>query len=194
LQDFKRKDSVKRVIGVDVDKAVLQNARMDETHVFGKDGSLPLEAESVDLIVSYAVFEHLEFPEHSIKELNRILKPGGWICAWTPNKLGYVAVGGSLIPNGLHVRVLRWLGMVGNKKGQRDSHDVFPTFYKINTLNAVKKYFPSNHFNDCSYVFSGPEGYAGRSVLLARLLKFYNWVLPSNFGTHLYVFVQKKGN
>lgn len=192
LQDFQKLPSVQKVIGVDVDKAVTQNPYMDVTYQIEENGKIPLDDESVDLIVSYAVFEHIENPDQVIEELHRVLKKGGWICAWTPNKFGYIALISSLVPNRLHATVLRKIGMVSDKKGQRGDADVFPTYYRLNSLSAIKAFFPKEKFQDFSYVFSGPEGYAGRSLMLAYILKLYNWIMPRVFGTHLYVFVRKK--
>lgn len=48
---------------------------------------LPLEDESFDVAVLQEVIEHLESPAHAIREVNRILVPGGrWILT-TPNAL-----------------------------------------------------------------------------------------------------------
>ena len=46
---------------------------------------LPLEADSQDLIVSYALMEHLHNPENMIVESMRCLKPGGSLLINTPN-------------------------------------------------------------------------------------------------------------
>lgn len=192
LQDFRKHPAVKKTIGVDVDDAVLGNPYMDEKFVIDGNGKIPLPDNSVDFIVSYAVFEHIEHPDQIGAEFKRVLKPGGWVCAWTPNKLGYIAIASSLVPNAMHSQVLRKIGMVGDNSGQRGDADVFPTYYKLNTVALVCKHFPAKDFSNYSYIYSGPEGYAGRSLTLARILRFYNWVLPRFFGTHLYVFLQKR--
>ncbi|MDG5748293.1 methyltransferase domain-containing protein [Qipengyuania sp. XHP0207] len=181
---------VKEVIGLDVDEAVCENPFMDRKFVITPGEPLPLPDASVDLIYSYAVFEHVANPEFTASELDRILKPGGWICAWTPNARGYIAAIARMVPNRLHAKVLRKIGMVGNKPGQREDHDVFPTVYKMNGVAEVGRLFPG--FENYSYCFSGPEGYAGKSMALAGAMKLYNWLLPQSFGTHLYVFLRKK--
>lgn len=191
LQDFKKNPKVSKVIGVDVDPVVKTNPYMDETHVFEPGKPLPLADNSVDIISSFAVFEHVEDPELIISELSRVLKPGGWICAWTPNKLGYIALVASIIPNSFHTSFLRRLGLVSEEKGQRGAEDVFPTFYRLNTIGAVSKAFTKHGFSNYSYIFSNSEVYAGPSLIIAYMLKFYNWILPPSFGTHLFIFLHK---
>jgi SAM-dependent methyltransferase len=39
--------------------------------------NLPLESESVDLVISIAVLEHVKYPEKAIAEIVRIIRPGG---------------------------------------------------------------------------------------------------------------------
>jgi ubiquinone/menaquinone biosynthesis C-methylase UbiE len=72
----------KRVIGVDIDERSLQRARElhgDErlTFVQSTVSTIPLEDRSVDSIISYDVFEHVSQPGAILKELYRILTPGG---------------------------------------------------------------------------------------------------------------------
>jgi SAM-dependent methyltransferase len=46
--------------------------------------SIPLASDSVDLILSYDVLEHVEFPERVLAECFRILRPGGLACLVFP--------------------------------------------------------------------------------------------------------------
>ncbi len=50
---------VARVIGVDPDPAVAENPDLDEAHAFDIGAPLPVASGSVDLVVSWAVFEHV---------------------------------------------------------------------------------------------------------------------------------------
>ncbi len=77
-----------RAIGVDIDPAVRDNPGLDEAHVIALDAPLPFADDSVDLVVSDMTFEHIDRPEHTVAELTRVLRPGGWICARTPNRWG----------------------------------------------------------------------------------------------------------
>lgn len=78
------KGRVREVIGVDVDPVVLTNSALDRAFVVKPDETLPLPDQSIDVIVSDFVFEHIQDPAWVAFELDRVLSPGGWICARTP--------------------------------------------------------------------------------------------------------------
>ena len=86
------KGSCDEVVGYDVDEGILQNTLVDK-QVLGKiDEALPFDDESFDIVVSWATIEHLGDAEFYARELERVLKPGGWFCAWTPSKWGYLSL------------------------------------------------------------------------------------------------------
>jgi SAM-dependent methyltransferase len=176
-----------KVIGVDLDPAVLDNPLVDEAVVLPADGSIPLPDRSVDMIVSWAVFEHLEDPAHAAAELRRVLKPGGWICAWTPNKWGYVSVGARLVPNQLHARLLRHV----HPTSQRRERDVFPTFYRLNTLRELRQLFPNSGFEHYSYRFNGVPYYHANKLWLAAAIDLLINFAPNYFAQSLHVFIRK---
>ena len=99
----------RRLVGVDIDEAVMENPYLDETHVIAPSSRIPLETASVDLIVSDNTFEHIADPRSTVRDLDRVLKSGGWLCARTPNRWGYIALGASVVPNRWHVPFLRQL-------------------------------------------------------------------------------------
>jgi SAM-dependent methyltransferase len=52
---------------------------------------LPFESESFDVVLSYGVLEHVPSDLESLREINRILKPGGLLfCFHLPRKFGYI--------------------------------------------------------------------------------------------------------
>jgi len=69
-------------------------------------------------------------------ELLRVLKPGGFICAMTPNRHGYIALASRLAGNRSHVALLEKI------QPDRKPEDVFPAFYRLNTPAAVAGSFP----------------------------------------------------
>lgn len=69
------------VVGVDIDPMLIRRARKlhHDTRarfVLGTDQSIPVEANSVDVAISYDVFEHLGCMDVILSELHRVLVPG----------------------------------------------------------------------------------------------------------------------
>jgi SAM-dependent methyltransferase len=182
------KGKCKTVIGADIDPAVLNNQLLDEPILLPGSGSIPLPNRSVDMIVSWAVLEHLSDPTGTVAELDRILRPGGWFCAWTPNKWGYVSVGARLVPNKLHARVLRYV----LPTSKRRESDVFPTYYRINTLRELKRCFPGPRFEHFSYRLSGAPSYNANSLIIASVIDIATKLAPNYFAQSIHVFIRKR--
>ncbi len=65
-------------------------ARVGSGSVIGALGeSLPLRDNSIDLIVSFQVLEHVQYPEKVIREAFRVLKPGGYFLLTYENYLSF---------------------------------------------------------------------------------------------------------
>lgn len=176
---------VARVVGVDVDPVVLSNPGLDEAHVVPAGTPLPLPDASVDLVVSDHVFEHVEDPDAVVAELERVVRPGGWICARTPNRHGYIALGARLVPNRLHARALSSL------QPGRHERDVFPTRYRLNTPAQLRQHFPPDRFETVVYAHDPEPAYFGRSVVAWRVVDTASRLLPRRLGATLMVFVRK---
>lgn len=82
------------VVGVDVSseavahaerKYSLKNLRFQT----GDCRSIPIEASSVDVVVSFETIEHLEEHEEYMLEIRRVLKPGGLLIISSPNREKY---------------------------------------------------------------------------------------------------------
>ncbi len=174
------------VIGADIDPVVLDNPGLDTAHVIGTDGRLPLETASVDMVVAEAVFEHVDTPDVFAAEIARVLRPGGWLCARTPNAWGYIALGARLIPNALHHAALRWL------QPDRQAQDVFPTRYRLNSRASLHRHFPPATWRDCSYTWTSEPAYFGTSRLGWRIAQSLAWALPPGMGATRMIFVQKR--
>ena len=180
------RDKCNRLVGVDVDPVVTQNPMLHEAKCFSPGEPIPCDDQQFDLIVSWAVFEHIQDAQFYANELGRVLKPGGWICAWTPNKWGYVGIGARLVPTKMQVSLLRFF--TPSKKAE----DSFPTVYRLNSLKALRRLFPESGFRHCSYVYNGPPVYHANRPWLARLWQLYGWIMPPSLGQSLHVFIQKR--
>ena len=173
------------VEGCDVDNAVLSNPFLDHAEVIEPNSPFPYTDNSFDVVYSRFVFEHVENPDLIARELVRIVKPGGLIAALTPNKLGYIALAATAVPNQLHVRMLRYI------QPKRKSVDVFPTRYRLNTPKAVRRAFGSDV--DVFPVYtSGEPGYYFGSPLLYRAAKSLHKHLPDRLQPLLIFYIRKK--
>lgn len=171
------------VVACDIDPVVKEHPCSDEQVVITLTDPLPFEDNSFDVIVSDMTFEHIDNPEHACAELRRVLKPGGYICARTPSKYGYVALIASLVPNRLHVAALK------RAQPHRLAEDVFPTAYKLNTPGQVRSHFP-----DCEvvhYYAANEPGYAFGNKFVYWLMMGFHKILPGPLRPGFCVFIRK---
>lgn len=171
---------VEQVIGADIDPIVKKNQTVDRAIVLSPGEPLPLSDASVDLVLSDFTFEHVTDPAQLGAELTRVVREGGWVCARTPNKWGYIAASASLVPNKFHARALQRL-----QPGRKEM-DVFPTIYKLNTRNDLRRAFPPGRWDLMMYGISTEPLYFGNSTLLWRAVGFINRHVPNPMSaTHL---------
>ena len=179
------KGRVSRVIGIDIDPVVLENPSVDEAQVWTPGDPVELPDASVDVIVSDYTFEHIDDPGLVLPELKRIVKPGGWICARTPNRWGYIALSARAVPNRHHARV------VARVQPGREAQDVFPTRYRLNTLKAVRQAFPEPEWEVFGYTVNGEPVYFGNSRVLIYGVHALSKVLPQRLGAMYMFFIRK---
>ena len=82
------------VYGVDIDKQTIARAKIKYTEnnikfLEGSTSAIPLENNSVDVVVSYETIEHHSEHEKMMLEIKRVLKPDGILIISTPDKLNY---------------------------------------------------------------------------------------------------------
>ena len=186
-RDLRRlRGRARRVIGIDVDDAVLGNPAMDEAHIVKVGDPLPVADLSVDLLVSDYTFEHIADPAWGAREIDRVLRTGGWLCARTPNRWGYIGVGARLVPNRLHVAMLRRL------QPQKPAEDTFPTTYLLNTPHALRRWFPEERYEHLVWTMDNEPAYVGGSTAAARLNKALFSLTPPPLRSILFVFLRKR--
>jgi SAM-dependent methyltransferase len=173
------------VVGQDVDPVVAENRSLDRAVVSKPGERLPFSDQYFDLILADYVLEHVADPPALASEVRRTLKPGGWFCARTPNRLGYVSIVASLIRNRSHARVLR------HAQPDRREIDVFPTVFLMNTMGALKRVFPATEFDHFSYYYQAEPSYHFNSRAVFAIMRAIDWMLPPILRGNLFVFLRK---
>lgn len=176
----------RRVIGLDVDQVVSSNPFLDEAVVIDPASPLPFPSDTFDLIVSDSTFEHVLDATRTAYELDRVLKVGGWICARTPNRNGYVALVNRIVPAGVAKR------LVSSAQPDRRVEDVFAAHYLMNTLGTLKVLFPAERYDHMSFTFdSEPRYHFNRRAMFVLLLVLHSLTPPTLRNT-LMAFLHKR--
>ena len=142
----------KKYIGVDkFDTYISEDIKKNNDIVFHKMEIPPLlniEANSIDFVVTFQVIEHIQDDNYFLREIFRVLKPGGKLLLTTPNKLM------SLSRNPWHIReytpfemkdVLRKYFVKSEVKGVY-GNDIVMEYYQKNK-ESVKKITRYDIFN-----------------------------------------------
>lgn len=92
----------KLIIGIDVDKKLLAENQIVNKKITANLENIPLDSNSVDIVISEFVIEHLYNPDIVIKEISRILKPEGVFIFITPNIINPIITLSKILPQTFH--------------------------------------------------------------------------------------------
>lgn len=176
----------RRIIGADVDPVVRTNPWMDESVVIDVFAPLPFPDSTFDLILSDSTFEHIEDESRIATELDRILKAGGWICARTPNRYGYVAVANRMVPGRFGNSLAR------SAQTDRKAQDIFPAYYRMNTMRKLRKLFPTSRYDHLSFAFDSEPRYHFNSRTMFYLLMGVHSLTPPALRNTLMLYIRKR--
>ena len=87
-------NSAKKVFGVDIDKSAVEYAKQNFSasnieFKVGDGEKIPLEDNSVDVVITFETIEHVKDYKKFIKEIKRVLKKDGIAIISTPNDLEF---------------------------------------------------------------------------------------------------------
>ena len=174
---------VKKLYASDIDQAVLLNKNVDQALVM-KGNKVDVEDAFFDLVITDYVLEHIQDPYAFSKEVNRILKPGGWFCARTPHKYSLISISARIIKNQFHKKFLKYV------QPDRLTEDIFPTFYRLNTLKVLTRIFPK--YKDMSFIYRTDPSYYFGNKYIFQLQKLFKPLLISPLIGNLFIFKQKQ--
>jgi len=137
------KSRAQSLIGVDPDFAALGDNRSHPLRINADAARLPFADGSFDLVTSNMVFEHVEAPLSSLKEIRRALGAGGRLIVLTPNWLDIVTIAARIVPN-------RWHPAVVSRIEERGAADVYPTHFRFNRPATVERILREAGFGNWS--------------------------------------------
>lgn len=189
-------ESFSAVDGLDIDAdGIERNPHLRKAFVY--DGlAWPIPEKQYDAIVSDFVLEHVEHPGQLIREIRRVLRPGGVFIFRTPCLWHYVSLASRLTPHFVHERLANRLRNLSD-----EAEDPYPTFYRMNSPRALRTLFAREGFRRRVLSSMEKEPYYGLSLkplfllfmLYERLVNsadIFTWARSSLLG----VFEKPKGD
>jgi SAM-dependent methyltransferase len=172
---------VKLAAGLDPDSPSLSEHRAPGMPILrGVGEHLPFAGESFDLVVCLWVLEHVRQPRIVLREVARVLRPGGHFVFLTPNLRNPL-----LLLNRLGKAVpLVQTRLVSRFYGRRES-DTFPVQYRANTVGVLRTLAAASELEvadlrvvpDPTYL--AVNGFMFTTSVLAERL------MPKGWGVHL---------
>lgn len=124
---------VARVVGVDIDPAVMGNMELDEAHCISDNCELPFADNTFDVALGDWVMEHVRHPYLLLSEVRRVLRKGGSFFFRTPSKYHYVTLIARCTPHSFHKLVANWA-----RGCPPEQHEPWPTHYRLNSRREVE--------------------------------------------------------
>jgi SAM-dependent methyltransferase len=118
--------------GVDLNESVKTNEALLTAAVIVED-RYPFDAADFDACVSNYVMEHVENPKRHLREIQRVLKPGGVFVFRTPNTWHYTALVSRRTPHSFHERLANRLRNLPD-----GSPDPCRTYYRLNSRRKLR--------------------------------------------------------
>jgi SAM-dependent methyltransferase len=172
---------VKLAAGLDPDTPSLSEHRAPGMPVLrGVGEHLPFAGDSFDIVVSVWVLEHVKEPLKVLREVARVLRPGGHFIFLTPNlRNPLVAMNriGKALP-------LLQTQLVSRFYGRREA-DTFPVQYRANTARTIQSLAGASDLRVVELRVVPDPTYLALNGLMFRTSVFAERLMPKGWGVHL---------
>ena len=150
------------------------NHDADEKILFamGTDERAPLDDNSIDLVTSHMVLEHISNNNFTMREISRILKPGGTFISVMPSKFALFAMINQMLPSWLARKILFFF--MPESKGFCGFRAYYDRTYYPAMQNLLKQY----GFNDIEFFFNySQSGYFSFFVPFALVSLLWDFLM-----------------
>lgn len=174
--------------GVDLNKEFTKkNICLDEIK-HGDLSAIPYENNTFDIVLSLWVVEHLKDLPKILREIHRVLKPGGYFIFSTPNKSCLLILLKRLIK-------IERLVVVLNKILYGREEDVFPVFYRANDLKTLGGLLENSGFEDINLKLNYDPSYTSFNKITFKISnaldRFFEKSAPHFCKQHIVGMVRK---
>jgi SAM-dependent methyltransferase len=153
------------VTGIDMDAMALARHQALRHRIIANGERLPFADGSFDLITANMVVEHVACPDRLFAEVGRVLTHGGRVIMHTPNVQGYTTAITRRLPQRTLVPLARVL--LGRK-----AEDVYPTYYRANSADALRDVSARAGLivEACEFINSSPQAFRILPLMVLELL------------------------
>jgi ubiquinone/menaquinone biosynthesis C-methylase UbiE len=172
---------VKLAAGLDPDSPSLSEHRAPGLPVIrGVGERLPFAGSSFDVIVCVWVLEHLKDPETMLREVRRVLRPGGHFIFLTPNLRNPL-----MLLNRLGKALPRLQRRIVPKLYGREEADTFPVQYRANTVRALREQACACGLEVAELRVVPDPTYLALNGFMFRASVLSERLMPKSWGVHL---------
>jgi SAM-dependent methyltransferase len=172
---------VRFAAGLDPDIPSLSEHRAPGMPVLrGVGEHLPFTDDSFDVVVSVWVLEHVKEPLKMLREVARVLRPGGHFVFLTPNVRNPLV---SLNRIGKAIPLLQ-TQLVSRFYGRREA-DTFPVQYRANTTKTIHGLADDSSLRVAELRVVPDPTYLALNGIMFRTSVFAERLMPKSWGVHL---------
>jgi SAM-dependent methyltransferase len=172
---------VRLAAGIDPDAASLTEHRAAGMPVvLGVGDRLPFTNDSLDLVVSVWVLEHLSDPLTTFIEVRRVLRPGGHFVFLTPNLRNPL-----MVINRIGKALPAWQRRLVPRVYGRDEADTFPVRYRANTERDIRTHAQGSGLRVHELRVVPDPTYLALNGLMFNASVMSERLMPRGWGVHL---------